>query len=222
MSEQRFTLNSREEVIQILLAAYASNRAFAPIQHLSLVKAYDHSKKRDDGGNIFSVLLDICINFQLLHCDLVSANKGNLEGGSVLDSEDKFFEKMDAHRFNSSFIFRYRALWDKLMGSLILICVPDEYEKFVSAKSRRRAFRIICTEFKVLPNEFVSHFENVIQDFDDTFRTSEAHGSGTLRKWSFLMKPAIETQLDQLIGYWNDINRVMVVIGELFDDLERI
>jgi hypothetical protein len=73
-------------------------------------------------------------------------SKGKLEGGSVLDSEAKFFGKMDIHRFNTAYVLRYRALWDKLMGLMILIFVPNEYDLFAGAQFSSITFDIYCVE----------------------------------------------------------------------------
>ena len=220
---QSFVLNNREDVIKFenLTKSYIKDRALsAEGLHLSLVKAYDHCQKRGDDKKLFYVLLDIYINFGLLHCDMISANQGKLIGGNVLNSEENFFEKMDMHRFYSSFIFRYRAMWDKLMGLLVLICVSEEqYEKYTNSKSRLAKFEKICKEFNILQIDSVIQIIESIREFDDNFRTPEAHGAGALRKWSFLMNS--ESPVDNLLGYWNEINRFMAVIGDMFNTFEQ-
>ena len=220
---QSFVLNNREDVIKFenLTKSYITNRAIsAEGQHLSLVKAYDHCQKTQSNGKLFTILLDIYINFGLLHCDMISANQGKLTSGSALDSEENFFEKMDMHRYYSSFIFRYRALWDKLMGLLVLICVSEEqYEKYLKAISRKTKFEKICNEFRVIPIDIAGQILESIKEFDEKFRTPEAHGAGALRKWSFLMSS--ENPTDNLLGYWNEINSFMAVIGSMFNTLEQ-
>src|ERR1700733_14534909 len=92
MEYQRFSLSSREEVarFEALLNQYVESRAQFALRHISLVKAFDQLQKRQDGGRIFSALLDVLINFALLWLDMHSAAttwtthfaKGKLEGGS--------------------------------------------------------------------------------------------------------------------------------------------
>lgn len=79
--------------------------------------------------------MDISINLTALLGDIHSVgairnanfSKGRMEGGSVLDSPEEFFGKADLHRFHSSFVLRYRAIWDKLMGLLILLGPVNTY-----------------------------------------------------------------------------------------------
>ena len=49
---------------------------------------------------------------------------------------------------------------------------------------------------------FHEHLRQVI-DTLDTVRTAEAHGAGTLRKWSFAMLPLHESKDAWLINHWN-------------------
>jgi len=136
---ETFKLNSQEEVklFQDRLNKYVSQRAQVALPHISLVDAYEVLQSRKDGGRVFSALLDLQINFSLIFYDIHSTgsiwnkkfSKSKPSGTSVLDSEEIFSGKMDIHRYFSSFILRYRALFDKLMGLLILTYSPDEYDK---------------------------------------------------------------------------------------------
>lgn len=226
MTTKTFVLETREQVarFQEHLNSYSVARANGALPHLQLVSIYDYCQTREDGGKLFTVFLDLSINFMLLWCDshVVGAtwnanfSKGKLEGGSALDSTRKFQGKMDIHRFNSSFILRYRAVWDKMMGVLIMLHAPLEYEKFVSAKSRRRSFRKIASRVDSIPMDFVEFLETKLSDFDSEFRTPEAHSTGALRKWSFIMEPMHENPQVKLIGYWNFLNLAISDIGKSF------
>lgn len=226
MEIETFSLSSREQVEQFesLFDKYLAQRGQFSLKHLSLLEAYDQLQSRDDGGRVFSALLDLQINFSLLYLDshAVGAtwnnyfSKGKLEGGSILDSEEKFFGKMDVHRFNSSYVLRYRALWDKIMGLLVLIIVPHEYERYVSAKSRKKMFRKIALESNLLPEEAVKSLEELLMKFDNSFRTAEAHGTGSLRKYSFTMESMDKNPQIELIGYWNVVNGFIAEFGKLF------
>lgn len=222
-----FYLKNREEVekFETLLYQYADARAQFALKHISLVSAFDQLQNRDDGRIIFSALLDIQINFLLIYLDLCTVgatwnanfSKGMLEGGSVLDSPAKFFGKMDIHRFNTSYILRYRAIWDKLMGFLILIETPEKYKRFSEAKSKKRTFKKIATEGKLISEEFVCKLEELLTKFDNTFRTAEAHGTGSLRKYSFTMESIADNPQIELLEYWNELNDfISKRIGEKF------
>lgn len=227
MQENKFILNNRDEMetFENMLREYIKTRAQFSLSHISLVKAYDKLQTRDDGGKIFAALLDIEINFVLLYCDTHNIgaiwnqkfSKGKLEGGSVLDSKDKFFGKMDIHRFSSSYVLRYRALWDKIMGLLILIFSPERYESFYRSKSKKKSFKRIAEKIPQISPEFITSINDSLTKFDSVFRTPEAHGTGSLRKWSFLMESMADNPSIELIGFWNMINDMMVKISKLFE-----
>lgn len=226
MEYETFILKNRSEVerFEELLSQYGGARAQLPLNHISLISAYDKLQDREDGGRIFAALLDIQLSFVLLYCDTHSVgavwnqnfSKGKLEGGSVLDSPAKFFGKMDVYRFNTSYVLRYRALWDKIMGLLVLVYCPKEYERFINSKSKKKTFRKIADEKEAISNEFVSSLENLLTKFDNTFRTHEAHGTGVLRKFSFTMESMDKNPQIELIGYWNAINDFIIKIGTMF------
>jgi hypothetical protein len=116
----------------------------------------------------------------------------------------------------SSFVLRYRALWDKVLGLLVLLTAPRDYDRFASAKSRKKSFkRIVETSVPALQPIVGLLVE--LQRFDDHFRTAEAHGSGTLRKWTFSMHPLHQTPLVDLVGFWNLLNTLIGHLGTAFD-----
>lgn len=226
MEFESFSLKNREEVesFENLLAQYTKTRGQLSLSHISLTSVYDALQEREDGGKVFTAILDIQINFMLLYCDSHSVgatwnqlfSKGKFEGGSVLDNPVKFFGKMDIHRFNTSYILRYRALWDKLMGFLILLFVPNEYDRFCKSKSKKKSFKKIAHGVPQLTDEFVLSLENMLQKFDNEFRTAEAHGTGVLRKYSFTMESMHQNPQIELVGYWNMLNDFIAKIGGMF------
>jgi hypothetical protein len=226
MTAETFTLNSREEVARFeeLLDSYASARAQFPLKHISLTSAYDQLQPRPDGGRIFSALLDIQISFLLLYLDSHSVgatwndlfSKGKLEGGSVLDTPAKFFGKMDIHRFNTAYVLRYRAIWDKLMGLIVLMYAPDDYESFANAKSKKRTFSKMAEKHKFADGQFITTLNDLLTRFDNTFRTSEAHGTGVLRKYSFTMESMADNPQVELVGFWNAMNAFISEFGKVF------
>ena len=234
MNEDFFTLNSREEVIRFveLLENHEKNRVQIVHNYFPLVKAYDYLKIKNNSMRSFTSILDIYINFTILKHDSMKImgvwndffSKDKLEGGSILDSQVKFSAKMDIHQASSSYILRYRSLWDKIMGFLILFFVPNEYENFAGAKSRKTAFRKIVeknqlsTKINTIFNRPYIEVLDEITRFDEIYRTPEAHGAGALRKWSLSMQSMLENPSGDLIGYWNVINQIIANIGNLFDN----
>jgi len=226
MAAETFTLNSREEVVcfEELLDSYVTARAQLSLKHISLTNAYDLLQNNSDGGRIFSALLDIQISFLLLYLDAHSVgatwneffSKGKLEGGSVLDSSAKFFGKMDIHRFNTAYVLRYRAIWDKLMGLIVLLYASHDYESFMGAKSKKRTFAKIAEKHKFADAQFITSLNDLLSRFDNTFRTSEAHGTGVLRKYSFTMESMADNPQIELIGFWNAMNGFVSEIGKVF------
>lgn len=159
-------------------------------------------------------------------------SKGKLEGGSILDDYGKFRGKVDILEGFTSFTYRCRAFWDKYMGLLVLMYAPDDYEKYCSAKSRKNKFRTICSkwenfspeiqeslitalqmhsdplynEFKdkdIFPDPFIDIFYTFVEQLDNHYRTAEAHGTGSIRKWSLSMLPMEQSKDFGLVGHCN-------------------
>lgn len=226
----KFVFNSRDEVIAFdnMLRDYAKERSLMPSLHVSLIQVYDKSQTMDNGMKIFYCYFDILIDVVHLFCDMFnSASTWNIKfakdkvpSGTVIDSREIFFGKMDIHRYRVSFILRYRAIWDKLMGFLILVYSPNEYNNFYSSKMKKKSFTKIAKKF--LPSnpyflELIIICNGPLTQFDDMFRTPEAHGTGKLRKWSFLMIPANEDPAWELLGYWNMLNHFLHKTRKIFD-----
>ena len=97
------------------------------------------------------------------------------------------------------FVLRYRALWDKIMGLLVVLLVPDRYEAFVKADSLKREFLKVVGPTLAL--DVVENSIAMVQEFDDDFRTAEAHGSGRLRKLIYTDTIDPEELHEQFLAY---------------------
>lgn len=224
---KHFTLENREEVerFEALLGEYSQARSQIVLNHISLVKAWDQLHQREDGGRVFTALLDLYLTLHLVEFDLTNVggtwnslfSKGKLEGGSILDSQQKFFGKMDMHRFATSFVLRYRAIWDKLMGFFVLYFEPIKYDSFCKSKSKKKSFKNIASTIDALPDEFIATILDRIEEFDNKFRTPEAHGTGAVRKWALTMEGMEGNPFMELFAHWNVLNVVLHTIGKIFE-----
>lgn len=221
-----FRLSTREEVVSFeqSLLVYQAQRCQAPLSHIDLPMAWDQLHARRDALKLFASLLDLWLTFVSMHLDMcafggtwnMSFSNGKLEGGSILDSQEKFTGKMDIHRHCTAYALRYRAFWDKWMGFMILLMMPAKYEEFCRAKSRKRAFGKLLESSGQLGSDLTRLIAERLTHFDDKFRTPEAHGPGVMRKWTLSMQSMTENPLMDLIGFWNLANIVMQQLGAHF------
>jgi len=120
----------------------------------------------------------------------------------------------------SDYVLRYRAAWDKIMGLLILLYTPNNYETYYAGKSRKKMFSKYMPEF-ISDRLTTKYLSDLVQSFDDDFRTPEAHGTGVLRKW--VLEPAIFTKITiddpnnrLVVTYWNNLILVLSEIEKHF------
>lgn len=232
MELEHFKLNNSEEVKLFCdrLDNFHKSKIGHALPYIDLNVAFEKLQGYSVGGKLFTALLDLKINFVMLHIDSMKAgvtwnnyfSKGKLEGGSVLDDQQKFNGKAEMQYFYGNFIPRYRAIWDKLMGILILLFQSESYDKFRRAKSRKKEFEKLCKEIPQIPEEFVANVIKGISDFDQKFRTPEVHGTGKIRKWSFTMFTLNETPLIDITKYWNWLLPNLSEIDRLLKDIKSI
>lgn len=195
------------------------------LKHLSLTNMSKllRLKEGENNGKIYTSFLDIQLSFTHIYHDLSNIreiwnnnfSKGKLEGGTFLDSEDHFNGKMELHYVFTSFVLRYRSIWDKLMGLILLLMAEDkEYIKFEKARSRKKSFKK-SAEIAGIPKEFYEGIVTKLEYFDNKFRTAEAHGTGVLRKYVFEMTPMVDNPQKELLEYWNFLNETIATIGEI-------
>lgn len=198
-----------------------------------MVPVYDKMQAVNNGSKILASYFDIVIDIVFLQDDVHNAeaiwndnfSPGKLEGGSILDSNTKFFGKMNMHRYRTSFVLRYRALWDKIMGFTILIFSPTDYDSFYESKRKKSSFKKLAQKHLLTQpyiREIIEMIDGPLMRFDEKFRTPEAHGTGSLRKWAFLMYPARENPAVELLGYANMLNKLMYKLRSIFDEYNFI
>lgn len=225
ISPKPFVLATRSEVQQFesQLTEYVNTRTNFALPYISLLDAFDAVISRSDSEKVFTALLDIVINLNLVWCDQIASARawGELvDNGKIntplLEDTVSFFSRMDIHRFSTAYIFRCRALWDKIMGFFILYFDPARYEDFAKAKSKRRTFKKIAAAGSNIPSEYLTQLDSLINDFDDRFRSPEAHGTGSIRKWSLSHQAGINNPHVSLGSSWNQIAPMLIVIGLIF------
>ncbi len=208
------------KIFEEYLKKYEISISGKHLNHLSLMNMSELLENEDNAGRVFTAYLDIQLSFTHIFHDISNIieiwndnfSKGNLEGGSFLDSELHFNKKMDMHYQFTSFVLRYRAIWDKIMGFLLLVLTEDEYKAFDKAKSRKKAFKK-SVEKANIPEEFYAEVLEKLENFDNKFRTGEAHGTGVLRKFVFDMCPINDNAQKELLEYWDFLNETISKIG---------
>jgi hypothetical protein len=159
---------------------------------LRLADVFQDCEDHVNGAKIFSSTLDFYINLILtmrdMHDALIICNTvaSKWKGDDIrsVDNKELFCLKADFHRCLSSFIMRFRALWDKIMGLFFLIYQYEQYDSYLVAKSRKRFF-IKNFKSKSIDMKVMSYITTYLGSFDDKYRTPEAHYSGKIRKWTF-------------------------------------
>ena len=193
-----------------------------PLNHLSLEAVHQALIHNGNGGQIFSFALEIQIQFAFLNCDLCRimdlVGEENLEkvDPQYGHSDEFFVHRVGVHQANSNFVFRYRAIWDKIMCISILLLVPDEFQRFMSARSRKRSFGKVLNRMGMSNSTLLRLIEDSLTEFDQRYRTGEAHGSGTTRKWSYSADLGMGSPQADMHWAWNDLNGVIAELGNLF------
>ncbi len=195
--------------------------------------AKNYGNDQREANQIYSKLQDIKIylveTMNHYYAALV-ANNAMIEFAA---GDEQMLYRVEMHDHISSFILKYRALWDKIMGCLIFLYYPDYYNDWISAKSRKGKFKKKFAEGKQLVWDKLMPYIDVLEEFDDQYRTSEAHQTG--RASSFLLfsdKLPYETDYAAklLEQHFNPLIDFIYVFGQLLnyakthdlEDLNRI
>ena len=199
-----------------LLSEYCRREGTPLLAHLSLETASDFARMHPDGGRVFDYAVELQIQVAILQLDLSGIARGTDSPPEGETDEDQFCRRMAVLRMNSDYVFRYRAIWDKVMGLLVLLIAPEKFKRFLEAKSRRKEFRKITEQAAVLPEELVGHIIETAQAFDDRYRTAEAHGAGSTRRWVTGEKSEWDSEQANMFWAWNALNRALNMLGAVF------
>lgn len=224
-------IKNEEDVrkIETLILSYSKRQTGTSLPYIDIVKAYHKlTPHGNHGSRVFAALIDLKINFTLLSLDSFFAGaKWNEQNSiklsdeeNVLDNPSLFYKRFEIHRHHSNYIPRYRAIWDKIMGILLLIHSEEIYNKYNAAKSRKKAFKNLSSEVKFLEKNFADNiFEHLVK-FDDNFRTPEVHRFGSLRKYSFLKSPHEEEEYKEFLSSWNYLILILIEIDKVIEAIE--
>lgn len=175
----------------------------------SLVDASIFAGQQNKSGFMWTLLFDIYLyatELELGIHEISSIYNDDIKNTqkhaiSIFNSINFFEQRMELHRIATEFTLRYRAAWDKLLGLMILIYSPDEYDKFQKSKEKLKSFNKIAKEW---------HFEDTtditmqISEFNNKFRTAEAHNSGVWRKWAFVIQNGVDDPREELMDAFNE------------------
>lgn len=202
-----------------LIAEYQQRQGAPVIPHISLASVFDALRGHPEGGRIFTYFVELQLQLALLNCDMHEMAKliGPSDQPPPLANADSFCRQAGLLRANSDYIFRYRAIWDKVMAIVVLLCAPEEFQRFAGSQSKKKAFRKIAKSTGRIPDNFLDHILETTTAFDEKYRTEEAHGSGSARKFSFsyLLSEPDSPQAD-MFWAWNALNAVVARFGEAF------
>lgn len=214
--------------IENLISVFLSQKTGANFSYINLIVAYEKLIPHGNHGErTFFALLDLKMNFTILMIDSFNSgaiwNSQNLikkvENQSILDNSSLFLKRLEIYYYDSNFIPRYRAMWDKIMGILLLINSEELYNQYNSSKSKKKAFKKLSKEVEFLSDDFIDVLEH-IQKFDDVFRTQEIHRFGSLRKFSFLDSPHNSSEYILLKNSWNIMIDMLSKIDGLITEIK--
>lgn len=192
---------------------------------MSLPNAYEQFEGDENGARLFAAFFDLRLASSMSNEEVYGFGPNwfeyffptQIDGSGVLDSEEEFEAKLKSYGHQTAFILRFRALLNKIMGFLVLLKTPKEYDGFVSSKSRKKAFRKLFDALE-LNHEILKSIETSIEVIDSKFRTAEAHGSGVLRKHVFQVNALDSEHREILLIHWQAVTDVVNKLPKIILD----
>ncbi len=215
-SELQFTKAEEVAAFETQLDQYLEQRGVVPFHWVSLPDAWQFLLKHEAGSKAFALLMEVYLGAAALQQELkeiVEVLNEEIRGDQEPDSH--FAARMHLHRVNSAYILRYRAVLDKIMSFIVLTAEPAEHKKFESAKSRKKRFLRICSESKRVSTTIGQYFGTLTTAFDSRYRTGEAHGGGSLRKWNFSDITSQGHPQEDMVWAWNSLHPLLTMIGKV-------
>jgi len=215
--------STREEVEEFernLELALRRGGSYLP-PHISLARAWDVFQPRDDRRRLFAALLDVKLTFIFCQEDFLRAAGGwqRLSPSRTRErpwSPDTLAHALEGHRNLSAYVLRARAFWNKMIGFLVLLRMPDRYDEFARARSPLSQFKKLIAGRPDFPDDFVELLRWGIDDLG-RFRTPEAHGTGILRKWTFSDTPWTSEDFPKLLAHFSALVDLTIMLGNVID-----
>lgn len=217
MKPSEYKINSKQsaEEFERKLRIYCEARKIR-LDSLGLSEAYLYLTMPCFDHRCFSAYLDLCLQDIALQQDInILWTKTNCEVLAL--TTDGFSEnRMDRYIASSNAAHRIRAMWDKIMGFIILLEHPASYEEFVNSKSRLSAFKRVHAKWiRACSNESeelisflsgkVDRISDNVTSISDNFRTSEAHSVGRLSKWAFAKQVDEDDPFEIMVDNYNEV-----------------
>ena len=96
------------------------------------------------------------------------------------------------------------------MGIYVLLLLPASYDSLLSdGRSRKGKFKTLIEKQHSMFAPSAQTIVKLVTEFDDQFRTSEAHAAGVLRKRTLIIEPLDESQQNELGLYWARMRTVL-------------
>ncbi|MFH6953349.1 hypothetical protein ACHSBP_09600 [Pseudoalteromonas sp. XMcav1-K] len=204
---ETFQINSKQDAKKLNLKLntyWKKSNAGSGLEKDYFCTVYKKLENTSERGRVFSALIDLEMTYLFMAKDVTKSGggwnqnfaPGKLEGGSVLDDYNKFQGKVDILDALNSFTFRSRAFWDKYMGILVLIKDFENYQKYCKAKSRKKNFKKIASEWTDFPIEVQEALVHTLQQSEIYGLSKQQVEEGTFYPANFL--DVLFTYIEQL------------------------
>lgn len=208
----KFALTTHDDVKRFndRLCGYMRRYTNPPFDYPDLMNAFDYcNQQNNENHRLFAAIVDLKITASFLFVDIhrvgIGINEQSMvSNDDVLNNQEYFDAKINLLHENIDMVIRCRALYDKLMGVIILLCAPTRYKDFIEAKSRKKLFKSIATSF--MKEEFVEDFVSEVSRLDECYRTAEVHQTGSMRTWVFLTDNPFNEKEMGIIACWNKMS----------------
>jgi hypothetical protein len=226
---EHFKIQNRHEAEQfdILLREFYESKCHLKIlPYLNLAEWFDWCQKdSENGGRIYSSIFDIKLNFIFTDFEEIGLTISWEQRGKNTDIINKscdFNLSLDLLKHLSSYVLKYRALIDKLMGLIVLVYSPKDYDYYRKAKSRKSTFKKIFSGNKLPVDIDPDKVFAFLDEFDRKYRTPEAHATGSMRKWVLSnIFYGIDDYYEISISSWNGLIYMISEIDEIKKNNER-
>jgi hypothetical protein len=173
----------------------------------------------DGDMRLLGLLTDLKINF-ILACanyyETVVSNNHLINEPKHIAPIKNLETRLAIQDSLGSYILRYRALWDKIMGILVYMYNHKRYEDYCGSKSKKKAFKKIFPVHSNVWNQ-IRPFIDAIEAFDNKYRTPEAHGVSSSIKQTLSNKKPFHTDLIEINQLFNQSISFVNVFADLLN-----